>query len=385
MTVYLSVEAISRLIGMIYDCAIDPDLWPATLTAFREELGFANAALSLQAFPSGKMLLNVTSGIPQPWAEKMMEYGKDVVDVWGGAEVMRRLPLDEPAVLTRVNPAGVSAATTNRYYRQWAEPQGLIDVLAITVARDRLSVGSIGMGRHERMGPVGDGEVAMARIFVPHLQRAMTISRMLEIKTVAAANFESVLDALATPIVTVDALLGLVYANPTAEQVLARGDVLRLRAGRVRAVSSSVESALASAVAQAARDESAIGRRGFGIPARDEGGCINALYVMPLARGTRRRNIAPGAVAAIFLAPAASSFRAAGELVSALFDLTPTEARVFEHIAAGATVADTASALGIGLSTVRTHLLRLFDKLDVHRQADLIKLAAAFTIPVQDG
>jgi DNA-binding CsgD family transcriptional regulator len=56
---------------------------------------------------------------------------------------------------------------------------------------------------------------------------------------------------------------------------------------------------------------------------------------------------------------------------------------VFDLIAGGRTVAEAAGALGIGVSTVRTHLLRIFDKTGTHRQADLVRMASALAAPLQ--
>jgi DNA-binding CsgD family transcriptional regulator len=45
-------------------------------------------------------------------------------------------------------------------------------------------------------------------------------------------------------------------------------------------------------------------------------------------------------------------------------------------------VPEVAEELGIGEATVKTHLHRLFAKTETARQADLVKLVAAFTSPL---
>jgi DNA-binding CsgD family transcriptional regulator len=366
---------------MIYDCALDPGQWPATLQALRLELGFANAAISLQALPSCEVLLNVTSGIPQYWYEKMASYGPEVADQWGGEERMRTLPMNDAHVLSRVNPPAAREGNTNRYYLEWAKPQGLIDIMGIGLARDGGAIATLGLGRHADAGPIGDREVELARLFVPHLQRAVTIGRLIELKTVASTTFEAVLDTLGRPVLLIDVALRLLHANEAGHAMLTRGNPLHLRDSVLTAASSGIANALRVAVAQAARDESAIGEKGFGIPVRDAAGTVGALYVLPLRHGQFRPAIMPGAVAAIFASSAAAPPAAATDVIAALFDLTPAEARVFEHIAAGRSTALTADALGIGIATVRTHLMHLFDKIGVHRQADLVQLAASLATP----
>ena len=177
----ISAARLSELVGLIYDCAIEPARWPIAMEAIRAELDFHNATLDLIRLPSGAALSNVVCNVPPQYLELMAGAGPDVVDQWGGPEVMLALPLDRPAVLTRVNPDFDHETTTNPYYTAFARPQGIIDALAIGLARDARAIGSLSFGRHESAGPIGDREVEIAHLLVPHLQRAATINRMLEV------------------------------------------------------------------------------------------------------------------------------------------------------------------------------------------------------------
>jgi DNA-binding CsgD family transcriptional regulator len=53
-----------------------------------------------------------------------------------------------------------------------------------------------------------------------------------------------------------------------------------------------------------------------------------------------------------------------------------------EHLAGGATVAETAQDLGISLNTAKTHLARIFSKTGAARQADLIALVNRLVPPI---
>jgi hypothetical protein len=56
-----------------------------------------------------------------------------------------------------------------RYYAEWLKPRGIIDNVAILVARDQAMTGTLAFGRHESAGEIGEAEVAglrlLARIF----------------------------------------------------------------------------------------------------------------------------------------------------------------------------------------------------------------------------
>jgi DNA-binding CsgD family transcriptional regulator len=69
------------------------------------------------------------------------------------------------------------------------------------------------------------------------------------------------------------------------------------------------------------------------------------------------------------LAPARST---AACRVNAVLHLTPREAEVARLLCCGRTNADIAECMGIGLATVKTHLLHIFDKAGVENRAGLV-------------
>ena len=56
------------------------------------------------------------------------------------------------------------------------------------------------------------------------------------------------------------------------------------------------------------------------------------------------------------------------------YGLTPAEADVAAALAEGCTVSEIAATTGRKESTVRWHVKNLHSKLDVHRQADVVRL-----------
>lgn len=374
----LSPQTLSDLVGAIYDCVLDPSRWLDALAAIRRELHCHNAVLGLQALPSGEMLVNITEGIEGQWLERMPDYGADVVELWGGLAVYHATPLLEPLVWSQMAPPGYER---NRYYREWAVPQGLTDSLAIALTRDSVSLGSIGFGWHESAGVIGARETGIARLLAPHLHRAAVITRVIEARSLVAATFEAALDTLGTPIVLVGQDLTIVHANLAAQALFRRRVPLLVERHRLAVVPRAAMAALVAATEQFHRDESAAGVKGLGIP------CVSAnnepcvLHVLPLARGRLRQSAGAGAIAAIFVASRTAPPQAPMQLVRALFGLTEAEGEVYALVAAGSTVANAAARLGVQPSTVRSHLLRIFEKTGTHRQSELAVLAASLATP----
>jgi DNA-binding CsgD family transcriptional regulator/PAS domain-containing protein len=373
-------ELLSNLIGAIYDCAVDPARWTDTLNRVRIELDFVNCGLSLWAMPSATILLAIMAGAPPEYAKIVSQYADDVVEQWGGLEMVQSLPVGEPVVLSHFREEALWI--NNRYYQEWGKPQGIHDGLNVFLTRDSSTVSSIGFGRHESAGAIGEFEIAAVRLLSPHLTRAITIGNLLDLKSVVASTFESTLNGLAVAVLLADADLRIVHANSAAEAMLAAGDPIAAR-GRVLTIRSPVATtALAQAVRRAAADEAAIGKRGLGVPVKRADGTPCVLHVLPLRNGQLRPGLAPSAAAAIFVAPAVVPAPTPKDALAALFDLTPTEATVFSMIAGGMTQAEAAQRLAVETTTVKSHVLHIFTKTGVRRQADLVKLAASLAFPL---
>ena len=58
------------------------------------------------------------------------------------------------------------------------------------------------------------------------------------------------------------------------------------------------------------------------------------------------------------------------------FFLTPAETRLIESLLAGRSLRETTAALGVAMTTAKTHLENIFQKTGVKRQAELMRLAA---------
>ena len=365
---------LSELIGLIYECALDSQAWPRAMREICDELAFRTGVISILSLPGGEPMLAATTGFEEPWLERVFFYAEELVDLWGGDAAIRALPLDEPAVLSAVNPAAIAADSAHPFHEAFNRPQGFVDALAIGITRDAESIGTIGFNRHADAGLIGAREIEVMRLLLPHLQRAATISRVLENRSIAAHQFRAVLEGLKAPIALVTADLRVTFLNPALADILAAPDrSFDMVDGRLCVRFAPAQAALATALRRARADGQLQNQTAFGVPVGAAGERVQSLHILPL----------PGASAdepefAIILAPLSAALDSSGDMVASLYGLTEAERRVFEHVAAGRSVEQAAAALGVAGSTIRTHLLKVFAKTDTARQAELVALAAAF-------
>lgn len=76
----------------------------------------------------------------------------------------------------------------------------------------------------------------------------------------------------------------------------------------------------------------------------------------------------------------ASAATPSPELAQTLFDLTPAETRVAQHIAQGCTVNELSAQWGVATGTIRGQLKAVFAKTGARRQADIARIFARLTV-----
>jgi hypothetical protein len=100
----ISAEKTSHLIGMIYDCVMAPAGWVQTLNEICSGLSFLQALLNLYDLPSGVPVARqrwFSAGLDEIWIDRQQHYGPEMVEYWGGMEMLQNFPLDEPQVASQ--------------------------------------------------------------------------------------------------------------------------------------------------------------------------------------------------------------------------------------------------------------------------------------------
>ena len=374
------IEQIQALIGDIYDAALDPTRWSGALVKARDFVGGSAATLfakdagsktGMVFYYGGEIDLHYT----QTYFEKYVK-----LDPSNTAHVMAEV--EQPVCTADFMPHEEFFET--RFYKEWAQPQGLIDFVTAALDKSATSAALFGVFRKEEHGFVDDETRWRMRQIVPHIRRAVLIGRVIELKTAEAATFADTFDGLSAGMFFVDAAGRIVHANASGQAMLSEGEILRGAGGKLVATAPEAARSLNEIFAAAGDGDVALGIKGIAVPlAAAQGGDCYTAHVLPLTSGSRRRASATyAAVAAVFVRKAAVEAPSPPETIARHFNLTPSELRVLLAIIQVGGVAETAEALGIGEATVKTHLHRVFGKTGASRQADLVKLVAGFSNPL---
>jgi DNA-binding CsgD family transcriptional regulator len=193
------------------------------------------------------------------------------------------------------------------------------------------------------------------------------------------------LDTLTAGVFLVDARCGIVFANLAGQALLDEADVLHASHGVLTMVEAQAGRAFRDAIEAAVGGDLAIGVRGIALPLSPQPDRRWLAHILPLTSGARQdAGLTYGAVAAVFVRKAALETPSPMQTVARLYKLTPSELRVLGAIVEVGGVSAAAEALGISKATVKTHLQSLFEKTELRRQTDLVKLIAGHANPLRD-
>lgn len=217
-------------------------------------------------------------------------------------------------------------------------------------------------------------ERALMHFLTPHFERAHAIHLQLA-EVISERNLlESVMNRLPLGAAIIDARCNTISLNRTIIALLQGNALLKLTAGRlVSSPSAVLEQAVEKILSGAVADE--VIRLGG-----DEGS---------LSLWISRGNVPVNSDAhlnrlMVFVASRTSHALSEQGLVT-LFGLTPAEARVTQKLALGCTLDESAELLEVSKNTAKTLLSRVFGKVGVKRQTELMQAIYASPLWLQSA
>jgi DNA-binding CsgD family transcriptional regulator len=372
-------ERLSALIGDIYDAALDPALWVDVLGKIRAFIGGWAIALSWKDAVAKRGGSFFQEGGQDPYYHQL--YFEKYIKLDPFTTTQFVVEIEEPKSFLEVLPYAELIQT--RIYKEWAQPQGIVDALMCLVDRSATSVGFLVVFCHERDGFVDDDMRDRARLVIPHIRRAVLIGKVIDLKKTEAASLADTLDGISAGLFLVDETGRIVHANTAGDMMLKRASLLHVEGGRLVANDPQADQSLADTFAAAGNGDAAVGIKGVAVPLIARDGERYVAHALPLTTGARRQaGTSYAAVAALFVHKAALDTPSPPEAIAKAYKLTPMELRVLLAIVEVGGVPEVAETLGIAATTVRTHLNQTYHKTGTNRQADLVKLVAAFSNPL---
>ncbi|UPJ54733.1 LuxR C-terminal-related transcriptional regulator [Bradyrhizobium sp. 192] len=371
MTIH-QANRFSSLIGEIYDAAIDPALRSGALEQISQFVG--GCAAMILSRDSARLSIEIHQ-----------HFGTDARfrQLYRDRYVELDPLLDRHLTLAPERTIGVTDIMSHAdfietsFHREWVEPQGAIDIATVGLEKTAVRTTILQVLRHRSRGTVDKAMRERMRLLAPHIQRSQLMGRQIRARSHTVDDLADVLDGLNMAICLLDADGRVVHANAACRQLFADANLFAMVGDRIVARNTQADK-IFRGLCEFDHGTHSTARRQIEL-ATSVDGQHHLLHAFPLKRDrSLPRDIA---ATVLFVQRASMLPLLAADAIAAAFRLTPSELRVLMAIVEIGGVPDIAAKLGIAETTVKTHLGRLFEKTGAGRQADLVKVAAGFTVP----
>lgn len=366
-------DVLLDLINGFYSAALAPEEWP---TAFTKLTQYCGAELAIMiAFSHGAegdqfsvMNLDADSGIPTLFRQKYM------------------MPETNPWILPMMEagPGKIVLHAAHLPNRAWEGTELYNDVVRPVGAHDALGVlllphehYFIGMTRLKSLGAFDAASLTLLERAIPHVRRAMQTMLRLNSCENRQTTEMALWNRLPYGVVLLDGRGQIMWANSTADAILAAGDGLSSRGGYLVANSAEECATLHKLISEATQTGMSRSLRAGGALAVSRPSLARPLTLLLAPFKARwAETLVPGRcpAAVVFVTDPESKIAAAVDLLVELYKLTPREAAFASRLVEGADLRKAARQLGVGMHTARTHLRLIFEKTNTHRQAELVSL-----------
>lgn len=360
-----------RLIGLIYDAAVEPGLWPEAMDAMARAIG-ARTGILYRFDLKHRRAEQIADLHLDPGLQEAYESHYCRIDTWN--QRVQSMPAGQ--ILPTQHLIADRELERSEFYADILRPQDIFYATGGMVERDHSGFAVFGLQRGRHAGPFGDAETRhLAQIF-PHLRRSLRIRRELKAALAARDLLASALDLSGEGVLILDARCRLLFRSRSAARHVGEGGRLRLVRDRLAGANAAETAALHAAVARAAMTADGRGFASGGSLALARSAAPPLmLTVSPL------RHPAISAAAVLFIRDPAREMAPLDQFCRR-FKLTAAEARLVRGLAAGGTLKGLAEAFGVSANTLRVQLRQIFAKTGINRQVDLVRLVAEAANPM---
>jgi DNA-binding CsgD family transcriptional regulator/PAS domain-containing protein len=361
-----------RLALAAYEAAAQPELWFAFLKQYAEATAADAAFLQIHDLAAHASVMLSGFGIASPLRQSYNEYYSKI-NVW--RERGRTLYVPGTVNLDQEQ-CPRSVLERSEFYHDCLKRFGVVFSMGAVIAREGERAPTLSCLRNPSKHAFDEAEREVARFLLPHLARAWTIVKRLELLSAG----ESVLDTLPLGVVFLASGGAAIYWNRAAEEIFGSNDGLCLRNGVLTALDKVANAHLSNAIDSALAPCKPPGPvAAISVP-RPSLRRDYQVVAAPLLGSFRQFTGAPRPAALALITEPEQKQPASTHLLMQLYKLTRKEAAIASKLSEGKSIERAGEELSVTYETARTHLRRIFSKTGTSRQAELLLLIARLPV-----
>lgn len=256
-------------------------------------------------------------------------------------------------------------------YQTWASPQGIRDVAMALLLRDGDWVGFVVCHRREEQGAFAAEELALLNRLLPHLQRGLEMHRGLVDVSDHQQSISRWMSLFKPPAMLFDEKFEITHMNLAAERFLERQSCLQVQDARLDLGDPVMNSQVGFQVMAAIKF--ALGQYNLEpeiVKIDQPPDQPFSLIFLPLRDSGNQ--VVTAASALVFVYAEDHTAPVSLAPLQEVFGLTTAERTLCEALTQGETLAQVAQRENKSKETLRTQLRRIFRKLDVNTQTELV-------------
>lgn len=361
-------ERLDDLIGLIYEAALDSELWPHVVTRTLRLIGGTGARLHV-IDGRHRPKLSVDVDIP---LDAVAEYDRDYLARC--PRVAYGMEHPEKSLVCDYMPISEKEIDRNEIYDFFRRTAQIRYFIARRVRKDDGNAW-LSIQRSRRQGHAQARELKLMQTIGVHVEKALTIAGALAALRTRVESLEATAERMHQALVLLAPDGSVDYCNTAATKALAAQDGLFLRGRAIHAQNAKDDAALRHMLARLRQAPPVLpGAGDLAVIRRPSGQRPYVVrgFVLPVHSGLQ----GSAALRATLLIhdPCLKIAQDREAMLALAFGLTPAEAKVAVLLAEGQTVAQAADTLDIAKGTVRVHLESIFRKTGVRRQSQLVGL-----------
>lgn len=185
----ISAPAFSDAVGAIYDCALDPHLWPDTCRKIADLCESTGGGICVHDLRHTRNDQLFVFGYQMKFLETLgVHYAQSPM---AAADVVASI--GDVSVLSMA----CEKLTESRFFRDVLEPFGLKDIIWFPALRTAGRMASLHASRRNAASCYGEREINLFTLVAPHVCRALAISDALDVRALRSETLETTLDGLA--------------------------------------------------------------------------------------------------------------------------------------------------------------------------------------------
>jgi len=374
-------EDLLALIGGFYDAASEQVSWESALANLENLFPMNGVIFEQHDLISGDLIAFDASGLPE---KGLIEWAQHYHSICPRLKYIQRHPVGtigfDHKVVTR------EEMNSLPIYQEFLKPNGTQFFLSTTLEYDPTRYTTLAIQRSTKQGHASERDIALLDYLTPHIQNAFRLKQRLSDMTFEYDTLKESFHHLKLGVVVVRSDGALEFNNQSAVRMVGNGVFLSMN-GKVAFQDSTSQKLYLGALRALSMGAEGKAYHSFCLPRQTLNEWPIRVDLLPLPKQAQlsanlSNDRSPQPRLLMLISDSRQTSISPDALLQTGFGLTASESRLALALAKGDSLNQYAERNLVALTTVRTHLANLRNKLGARTQADVVRLVTQLASPV---